>query len=129
MDNWRVLRGQFQQMFFEAIRVAVKIHCAAIAGAIHTVAIVLQKLPPFEQTDFIPVTVHEEPRPGTGQPVDAQIDQVTVAPIGRHQPAGDFVLLIDARLIAVHLSVDAGAQPSHTCADNQDGFLRHRFLL
>ena len=125
MDDLRVLRRELQQVLFEAVRVAVEIHRATIVGVVNAIAVVLQELPPFEQADLLPVAVQEEPRPGAGQPVDAQVDQVAFAPVGRHQPAGDLVLFDDARLVAVHLAVDAGAEPGDPGADDEDGFLSH----
>jgi hypothetical protein len=60
--------------------------------------------------------------PRAGQPVDSHIHQLAFAPESCQQSAGDLVLLEDAGLIAVYLSIDTGARPGHACANDEDGF-------
>ncbi len=77
-----------------------------------------------QQAHLAPQLVHAGLGRRADQPLDAVVDRVALALPGGHQPAGEVVHLVDARPVAVHLRVAAGAQTGDAAADDRQGLAR-----
>ena len=77
-----------------------------------------------QQAHLAPQLVHAGLGRRADQPLDAVVDRVALALPGGHQPAGEVVHLVDARPVAVHLRVAAGAQAGDAAADDRQGLAR-----
>ena len=124
LDEIRVGGRQLAQVRLETVEVTPERDPAAVGALVLHPDVQVDDPRVAQQAHLAPQLVHAGLGSRADQPLDAVVDRVALALPGGHQPAWEVVHLVDARPVAVHLGVAAGAQTGDAAADDRQGLAR-----
>ncbi len=124
LDQLGVGGRQIAELCLEAVEVPPEGDSLPFDAFVLDPDVQVHDLPAPDQPDLLPQLVHAGLGRRPHEPVDAVVDGVALALPGGHEAARQVVHLVDARLVAVHLRIAAGAETGDPAADDRDRLAR-----